>query len=381
MNSSLLFTLSIVFLVGCSKDPATDWGKGVDISIDPTAITLHVGESAVISASVTPADLTNKTVLWTSGNTSVATVSGGVVQGVGIGSTTITAKTDRGGKKAECKVTVISPVLVKSIELGATELHLDPKDQSYVFSATVLPADATDKGLDWMSSDESIVSVADGVLTLKGLGSAVVSATARDTGHASALCSVTVVNIPDAVDLGLSVKWATFNVGAEKPVDSGGFYAWGEVSPKNDYSKASYTFSTHVPGAFSKYSASDGKTRLDTSDDVASVVLGSGWRMPTRAEFEELMDEENCIWTRSTDGTRPGFTVASKKEGFLDNSIFLPADGYWEDAVCIGKGEVGIYWSSSLSDTPSNAFSIGFPTICGSNLPRYFGLSIRPVKE
>ena len=184
----------------CGKDPFFD--PNVGISVDPTSLSLHIGESATITASVTPEDLPNKNVLWTTDNTSVAKVSGGVVSAVGVGSATITAKTDWGGRTAKCRVTVLSPVLVESVNLGRSALSLDPKAGPFTFSPSIMPEDATDKGLSWTSSDESVVAVSDGVVTVKGKGTATVTATAKDAGHASASCTVTVINIPDAVDLG-----------------------------------------------------------------------------------------------------------------------------------------------------------------------------------
>ena len=365
----------------CGKDPFFD--PNVGISVDPTSLSLHIGESATITASVTPEDLPNKNVLWTTDNTSVAKVSGGVVSAVGVGSATITAKTDWGGRTAKCRVTVLSPVLVESVNLGRSALSLDPKAGPFTFSPSIMPEDATDKGLSWTSSDESVVAVSDGVVTVKGKGTATVTATAQDAGHASASCTVTVVNISDAVDLGLSVKWASFNLGADSPETGGDFYAWGELAPKSSYAWSDYKYSSSASGPFSKYNPSDGKSRLEASDDVASVMLGEGWRTPTREECEELMNGENCSWEFVTGGSQDGFRVTGKKDGYTDKSIFLPVVGYMENSKLIGKDDVANFWSSTVTSDPAKARSMGMSSaiICGADIPRYIGFSIRPVKE
>lgn len=366
MKRSLFFVGIAILFAACGKDPSVD--PSIGIIIAPAELTLHVGDAATISATVTPADLTNKTVLWTSANTAVATVSDGQVKAVGAGTTTITALTDRGGQKATCKVTVVSPVLVKAIDLGSNALYLDPKDGTYTFNPGILPADATDKRLAWNSSNEEVVTVFGGTLTIRGKGVSVVTVTAIDDGHAAASCSVTVVSLPEAVDLGLTVKWASFNIGGERPEDCGDFFAWGELSTKDNY-------------GWKDYSLSNVKTLLDPGDDIATVSLGEGWRMPSRSEFEELMNEDNCEWSVSSSGSRIGVTVTGKKAGFTEKTIFLPAAGYMDGVDLVGKGDVGNYWSSTCSDEPEKAYSVGFPVICGSELPRCLGLSIRPVKE
>ena len=190
---------------------------------------------------------------------------------------------------------------------------------------------------------------------------------------------------PEAVDLGLSVKWATCNIGASKPEEYGDYYAWGETEIKTNYSSSNYKFGS---SSFSMYSTVDGKTVLDPADDVAHVKLRGGWRMPTDAEWAELMD--NCTWTWTSNYNRTGVAgriVKSRKMGYTSNSIFLPAAGFRNFASLSNTGSYGDYWSSSLNtDSPYNAWSIGFSSGSSGSVgwdsrSRYYGQSVRPVSE
>ena len=190
------------------------------------------------------------------------------------------------------------------------------------------------------------------------------------------------------VDLGLSVKWATFNVGAAKPEEYGDYFAWGETSPKDNYSWSTYKYCKGSDDTMTKYCTSssygtvDNKTVLDLSDDAAHVNWGGSWRMPTNAEFEELLNTSNCTWTWTTMNGVNGYKVVSKKSGYAGNWIFLPAAGYRDDAVLRNVGSGGYYWSSSLYESYSYNARILFFYPDGSYTSyyyRYYGQSVRPV--
>ena len=133
----------------------------------------------------------------------------------------------------------------------------------------------------------------------------------------------------DWVDLGLSVKWATCNIGATDPEDYGDFYAWGEITPKSEFIWENYKFfigeDSSENMAFSMYNTDvdygtvDNKKRLAIADDAARVNWGGSWRMPMDTELQELMAE--CVWTWTEQAGVYGFKVTSKKNG---NSIFFP---------------------------------------------------------
>ena len=187
------------------------------------------------------------------------------------------------------------------------------------------------------------------------------------------------------VDLGLSVKWATCNVGASKPEESGDYFAWGETTTKSTYSWSTYTYCKGSSTTLTKYNCSSGygtldnKTTLELSDDVAAINWGGAWRMPTDAEITEL--REQCTWTWITQNGITGYRVTSKKNS---NSIFLPAASY-----CYVYGfytsDSGHYWSSSLNtDNSYNAWSLYFNSDKVRRgdtyiTYRYYGYSVRPV--
>lgn len=167
----------------------------------------------------------------------------------------------------------------------------------------------------------------------------------------------------ECVDLGLSVKWATYNVGAYSEKDRGSYYAWGEIEEKTSYSRGAYIHSVQTADNdwfFTKYctdnsygfeSFKDDKLVLDMEDDVAHVQWGGEWRMPSPEEQQELID--NCTWTwisaKDINGRDIyGFKVTSKKKGFTDRFIFLPTNGYKEDDRTFARSTYGNYWSNRL---------------------------------
>ena len=169
------------------------------------------------------------------------------------------------------------------------------------------------------------------------------------------------------VDLGLSVKWATCNVGATMPEEYGDYFAWGEIKPKQRYD-------------YDNYTSSSNSSTLPLYADAAHVNWGGSWRMPTRAEQDELIDTNNCTWTWITQNGVNGYKVTSKKNG---NSIFLPAAGERLNSSLYGAGSSGDYWSSSLSTDSSRAYGLYFDSsdVDWGSGSRYYGLSVRPVCE
>ena len=180
----------------------------------------------------------------------------------------------------------------------------------------------------------------------------------------------------EAVDLGLSVLWATCNVGASTPEDYGDHFAWGETKPKGSYDWDTYKFGNIVN--LTKYNNVDGLTTLALEDDAAAVNWGGYWRMPSVAEMEELFD--NCTWTWTTQNGKNGYRVTGRN----GKSIFLPIAGFMSGNSCIGEGVNVGYWTNELasSDDISLGASISLSKmnkIKNNSFFRYRGYSIRPV--
>ena len=184
---------------------------------------------------------------------------------------------------------------------------------------------------------------------------------AMTVGHAKVNVTENKTQIPDgveAVDMGLSVKWANMNVGAKKSSGFGTYFAWGETKPKEYYSWNTYAWSRGNTQFLTKYSTTDRRTQLAISDDAARANWGGEWRMPTVSEYEELINPANCSWEWTNKDGVNGYKVTSKKTG---KSIFFPITG------CRFFGEVqfrainGIYWTSSLYTTnPNKAWCLEF---------------------
>ncbi len=174
------------------------------------------------------------------------------------------------------------------------------------------------------------------------------------------------------VDLGLSVKWATCNIGAETPEAYGDYFAWGEIETKESYDWDTYKYTL----ALTKYNKKDSLVVIESVDDIATVSWGEGWRIPTKEEQEELIN--NCKWYWMKENGVYGYLI----EGVNGNTIFLPAGGHKNKTDVIKAGEAGFYWSSSLYETSKGSATILYlyarekaQTVNN----RYIGANIRPV--
>lgn len=179
------------------------------------------------------------------------------------------------------------------------------------------------------------------------------------------------------VDLGIGTKWATCNIGSSISSDGGSWYAWGETKPKTSSSWSNYNLRSRGDDInsviFTKYNTNeqwgpvDNKSRLDLTEDAARQTWGGRWRIPTKAEWEELINR--CSWSWTKENGKTGYKVT----GTNGNSIFLPTEA----------GELGIYWSANLKqDEPPRAWSF---VILSGNYYMYGNYSrtnqnmIRPV--
>ena len=203
---------------------------------------------------------------------------------------------------------------------------------------------------------------------------------------------------PDAIDLGLpsGKLWASFNLGATSPEESGAYYAWGETVPKPYYDWSTYIWCNGSYKTITKYNSSssngivDGKRYLDPEDDAASAILGPDWHMPTMSDVAEL--RTYCNWTWSNLNGVNGYYVESKSNG---NRIFIPASGRYRYNAIEGANTEGHYfcnyrdYSSEnyiLSDISTLLFtsSAVIPVNQASSFShgsRTYGLPLRPVRN
>lgn len=189
------------------------------------------------------------------------------------------------------------------------------------------------------------------------------------------------------VDLGLpsGLKWATCNVGATTPEESGDYFAWGEVEPKTTYNWSTYKHCASSSTTMTKYcndssygkdGFTDNKTVLDPEDDAAHVNWGGAWRIPTLKELTELY--EICTWTWTTQNRINGYKVV----GPNGNLIFLPAAGCVSGDLFYYVGSYADYWLSSFyTDNPNYAYYVMFNSeyVYWEGMNRYIGRSVRPV--
>lgn len=188
------------------------------------------------------------------------------------------------------------------------------------------------------------------------------------------------------VDLGLpsGTLWATCNIGATNPEDAGMYFAWGETSGKSSFDWSNYQHCNGTSSSMTKYCTSssygivDNKTVLDSTDDAATVNWGENWRMPTKAEFEEL--NSKCTRTWVTINNMSGFTF----KGPNGKSIFIPAAGKNNKLENSIWSPAGCYWTSTLgtNNTPYNVDfdRPGFYIDCNTSGYKYLGQSVRPVR-
>jgi hypothetical protein len=201
-----------------------------------------------------------------------------------------------------------------------------------------------------------------------------------------------------AVDLGLSVKWAAFNVGATSPEENGDYFAWGEIEPKEEYSWATYKWCQGTENTLTKYcfdsqygynGFTDNQNSLLPEDDAATANWGRNWRMPTQEESWELSRNTTISLTEYK-----GVKVFEVKSNINGNVIYFPIAGYRNEYPGIQDGGLyrGFYWCSNIDSYRaydgynfclSNDSYTGFSDGCSFGVytwaHRYKGYTVRPV--
>ena len=180
-----------------------------------------------------------------------------------------------------------------------------------------------------------------------------------------------------AVDLGLSVKWASCNVGADSPEEYGDYFAWGETTTKSGYfSSNSVTYGLSISELESR-GIIDADGNLAAEYDAATANWGNDWRMPTKAEQDELRTECDWEWTKMNS------VIGYKVTGPNGNSIFLPAAGYRRLTSLYDAGSGGYYWSATPGSYSNEAYFLDFDwgDYDWNDSWRYYGAAVRPVSE
>lgn len=282
-----------------------------------------------------------------------------------------------------------------SVTLNKTKLTLI-EGQSVTLVAKLKPT-GVHATVVWASDNEAVATVdQNGTVTAVAPGKATINVKAR---HAKTKCVVTVLELTEieptaeptarpmeAMDLGVIITredgtrfklyWRDANLGTEGPLLPGDYYAWGETQTKPQYTSGNYKWN----GASDKYSQADGKTQLDLKDDVAHVLLGDRWRMPTLEEWKALQTQ--CIWEYNdgdaSTGGRKGWWVRGR-DGH--SGMFLPEAGQYSDKVW-SYNTAGYYLSSSIWKNEwgkAGVFIINSVKCGVGSNTRVYGASIRPV--
>lgn len=291
-----------------------------------------------------------------------------------------------------------------------TYLILDDNYNKYIHYS-IYPTDVKNKTLVWYSSNTSVAIVSkDGKITAFNDGTCNITVAALD-GSAKATCKV-IVDRHKYVDLGLSVKWATCNIGANNPSEFGDYFAWGENKSKSYFDWDNYKFGKS--NSMSKYcndpewGVVDDKLGLELEDDAAHFNWGEAWRIPTNDEWGELIDNCYCEWTDDYNGLKVlGYIIYKAKNDndkgkeknrmvtpslsssytIIDTHIFLPAAGNsvanLPDYNLGVYGVYGNYVSSSLdTNLPLQSVNLSFSHYGIANddvASKCYGRTIRPV--
>ena len=309
------------------------------VTLNKSTLSLTKGSNETLTATVLPQNATEKTVVWSSSETSVATVDAtGKVTAVGAGSATITATA--GTITATCTVNVAIPVTsirIYSRERGTevSSFSMYPFDTDDL-SVVCYPTDATDKSLyenssnqTWTLSKTGYVLCTFGLISAleEGIGKSTV-VTVRANGL-SASCTISVLNpSPSPVDLGLSVNWADRNLYTQSSSETGRFYTWAKAS------------------------------NYESGRDVAMYATNGNWRLPTRAEFQELLD--NCTAAQATVNGVTGirFTASNGR------SIFIPDVGGYLYNTFYPANQMGVYyWSGTADGATSCGYRLKWLTV------------------
>ena len=375
MKTSFLFATSLVvcFFALCLSSCSDDDEVEPSLSVSPTNVSVAAaGESFTVTVTCDVEYSVDMDVDWlTLDSDSDGTLSFTAEANSSENSRTGTITVSAGEVSATVTVTQAGI----SLSVSPANVSVAAAGESFTVTVACDVEYSVDMDVDWLTLD----SDSDGTLSFTAeanssenyrTGTITVSA-----GEVSATVTVTqegadddgTINGYEYVDLGLSVKWATCNIGADNPEGYGDYFAWGEIE-----TKSTYTTSNSVT-----YAVEMDDIHGTSEYDAATAVWGGSWRMPTYTEISELID--GCTWKWTTLNDVNGYEVT----GTNGNSIFLPAAGYSTSSTKL-SGTYGYYWSSTPYPSNANyAYRLYFgKSSTGSNSGnRAYGMSIRPVSE
>lgn len=254
-----------------------------------------------------------------------------------------------------------------------------------LFLKVVATGEIASSGIVWTSSDKSVATVNNGVVSPVGVGKCVVTATYMGS---ELTCDVYVQETKAAmgneyIDLGLPSKnlWAVWNIGAKSKEQIGSYFAWGETSskPQANYNKKDYKWSGMEDDSLKALSVIDENDNLIWNHDAATEQWGSMWKMPTKEDFQELID--NCYVSNVTINGVYGYKFISKINGM---TLFFPAGGCMSSTSPLGTS-VAYYWTSSYyNDSDSynlHIYIISYDWISATVYTEYrhYGLPVRAI--
>ena len=371
-TSSSTRTATITLSAGDITNSILVTQAGISLSVSPASVSVAAaGESFTVTVTCDTDYSVDISDTWLTLNSN----SGGTL------SFTADANTSGSSRTATITVTagdLSSTVTVTqagiSLSVSPTTVSVDAAGGTFSITVTCIVSNySTSCSASWLtfdyaSGDVYTYTASENTSTSSRTGTITVTA-----GAVSATVTVTqegtmTINGYEYVDLGLSVKWATCNIGADSPEDYGNYYAWGETETKDTYTSSnSVTYGVEMDD-FSG----------DAEYDAATANWGSPWRIPTEAEIKEL--QSSCTWTWTTMNDVNGYEVT----GTNGNSIFLPAAGYRSSSSLSYAGSYGHYWSSTPSPSSTDYayfLSLEDSSVGGGLFTRYRGRSVRPVSE
>ena len=400
----LLLCLAMVAMPSCRKKIDVDvkysvLTKEADTPVNSVKLYAKVSSSVDLAQVTAGGFLVSESQSFPSGQTKEVP-SSGEIDSNGDFSATLSVNDDLEGKRGktfyykawitlsgkretgEAKSFVCPVIKVESITISKTYLRIDPSLDDVTLTVTVKPDNATDKTVVWSSDDKKIATVTQsGVVRGVKAGKTIIKAS---SGDVSAECEVSVKgDCPSgAVDLGFGPYWRTSVIlvppeGVDyyySPGHNGPWYRWGELRPKtvsSEYAATTYDFA--------KYGS---MKRLSLEDDAAHDILGGTWRIPTRDEFQMLLD--NCTYSKS--GSNTGWYTVTFTSKINANTLRFECEGYVSGTTGdYGAGSGGFHWTST-SATDNTAYLFRhcykdnmYPGI--STYSKAFGASIAAVAD